>query len=129
NPSAQSISTECSTIIQNIFNADSKLDTEAFLELLSPNVTFRMGSQTEIQGKASVGKLVQGLFDGMQAVHHSLKQSWQNDNSLVYEAEVTFHLKDGRVFKLPYVNVLQLGDNQLIDQYKIYIDVSPLYSE
>ncbi len=114
-------------LIRRIFAADGALDTGAFLAVLDPGGTLRIGSQPALQGRAAIRPAIAGLFAGQRkGIEHRLLRAWGSSGMLVYEAEATFHLRDGRDVRLPYVNVLQVPAKGLATDYRIYIDLSPL---
>lgn len=121
-------------LIGRVFAADRQLDTEAFVQLLTTDVVLRIGSQPAIIGIDAVRQAINGLFAAMRSgVEHTLRHAWTDHdpargNSLVYQAEALFHLKDGRDLSLPYVNVLRITPSGLVSHYLIYIDLSPMYS-
>jgi hypothetical protein len=47
---------------------------------------------------------------------------------LVCEGEVTYRRLNNTEITLPFTDVFEY-DSNLISQYKIYIDISPLYAE
>lgn len=119
-------------VIQQVFEADRHLDTEAFLRLLSPEVVLRIGSQPCVVGVDAVRRVIAGMFAGMRdGIHHTLVQSWTASDdeggvSLAYQADAVFHLLDGRDVALPYVNILRIVRSGLVSTYSIYIDPAPL---
>lgn len=115
------------SLIERVFAADAALDADAFVKLLSDDVRLRIGSQPALQGKAAVRQAIGGVFGMMRAgLEHKLHERWESAETIVYEAEVTYHLKDGRDVDLPYTNVLRLTGNGLVQDYSIYIDLAPL---
>ena len=116
-------------IVAKIFSADGALDLDAFLAVLTPDIVLRIGSQPELRGQMAVSQAIASMFSMMRSgIVHTLHQQWQNGNVLAYEASAAFFLKDGRDITLPYVNVLTLTGDDRVNDYKIYIDLSPLHS-
>jgi len=113
--------------ISAIQRADANLDVESFLALLEPDAVLRIGAQPEQVGQTAIRATIAGLFAAMRSgVRHEIARVWGNAESLVYQAEATFLLKDGRDLKLPYVNVLDIGSGGLVSRYHIAIDLSPM---
>jgi ketosteroid isomerase-like protein len=114
-------------LISAIARADAALDVEAFLALLAPDVVLRIGAQLEQTGHAAVRAAIAGLFGAMRSgVRHDVARVWGHRRTIVYQADATFFLKDGRDVTLPYVNVLDIGTDGLIGRYAIAIDLSPM---
>jgi len=51
------------------------------------------------------------------------------DGVLVCEMEITYNMKDGRKIVLPCTDLFRFSDRGLIQELKIYMDASPLYSQ
>jgi ketosteroid isomerase-like protein len=108
--------------------ADAALDADAFVALLTPNVVFRMGSQPELHGRDAVRDAVSGLFGMVQSIRHRTIHIWEDGHDVALRAEVNFVRKDGRELILPYVNTLTIADDSLISNYRIHIDVAPIFN-
>ncbi len=119
-------------IIERVFAADRDLNAEAFVQLLTPDLVLRIGSQPVIVGVEAVRQAINSLFAGMRSgIQHTLQQSWTDRSdergvSLVYQADAVFHLRDGRDVALPYVNVLRFAASGLVSHYSISVDLAPL---
>jgi ketosteroid isomerase-like protein len=103
-------------------------DTETFLEYLSDDALFRFGSAPAVRGSETIRAAVDGFFDTIKGSTHSLTNTLVNGSTLVCEGEVTYQRLNDSKLTLPFVNVFEL-DGELISDYKIYIDIAPLYTE
>lgn len=112
--------------IETIFAADQAMDADRFVSVLTDKATMRIGGGSVIEGRDCIRLVVVELFSGFASISHALVQAYDHPQRLIYEAEVTYGLKDGRSLVLPYVNVLRFADD-LIDDYRIYIDLSLLH--
>lgn len=127
NPSAVAASA-ASVLIEKCQAADAAMDADAFVALLTPDVVFRMGSQPELKGRASVREAVAALFGKLRAIQHRTIYIWEDGPNACLRAEVNFGRKDGREFVLPYANSLTIAPEGLISDYRIHIDISPMLS-
>ena len=103
-------------------------DTETFLEYLSDDALFRFGSAPAVRGSETIRAAVGGFFDTIKGSTHSLANTLVNGSTLVCEGEVTYQRLNDSKLTLPFVNVFEL-DGERISDYKIYIDIAPLYTE
>jgi len=108
--------------------SDAALDTDAFVALLTPDVRFRFGSAPELHGRDAVRALVQQLFDSMNHVKHTTRKVLTDENQILLQADVEFAPKQGVPMTFPYVNVLTVEDDGLISEYRIHIDILPLFA-
>jgi hypothetical protein len=113
-------------LISEIHAADHSLDVERFLALLTPTVRLQLGSQPELHGHSAVRAAISGLFQKLAGIDHQLKELWLSERTMAFQAAVTYTLPDRRAVQLPYVDVLRLADEHRVEDYRIYIDLSPL---
>jgi len=113
-------------VVDAVFAADAALDVEAFLNVLTPNATFRLGSQPQLTGRDAIRPVVQGLFDSVRSLKHRMIELWISGDKVALRGEVTMTRKDGTTNLVPYMNSLQITENGLVSDYRIHIDMSPL---
>lgn len=103
-------------------------DTEAFLSYLKQDAVFRFGSAPAVTGHEAIRAAVNGFFESIAGSQHKLFNIIAQDRTLVCEGEVSYERLDGNAITLPFTNVFEVDSGDLIDQYKIYIDIAPLYA-
>ena len=112
----------------DMFAAIDAQDGAAFVAYLTEDAIFRFGSAPPVQGRSSIQAAVEGFFATIAGCRHTIFNSIRQDDTLVCEGEVAYKRHDGREVTLPFTDVFEYrGD--LISQYKIYIDIGPLYAE
>jgi ketosteroid isomerase-like protein len=112
----------------DMFAAIDAQDGAAFVAYLTEDAIFRFGSAPSVQGRRSIQAAVEGFFATIKGCKHTISNSLRQDDTLVCEGEVAYQRHDGREVILPFTDVLEYS-GELISQYKIYIDISPLYAE
>lgn len=115
------------TLLRRIVASDERLDGIGFGEVLTDDASFRFGSGPATTGKANIVPLVTGFLSQLKAFRHELFVAWESPGMLAYEAQVTYLRHDDRTVVLPYANVLRLR-GALIHDYRIYIDIAPLFA-
>lgn len=114
--------------IEAVFRADAAADIDAFLALLTADVTLRLGSQPALTGQAAVRAALGGLFAMLEdGIRHRLIAAWGGADSLAYQAEATLRLRAGQDVALPYVNVVRFAPDGRARDYRIHIDMAPLF--
>ena len=68
-----------------------------------------------------------GFFATIAGCAHSIARTVCEGGTLFCEGEVTYRRHDGTEITLPFTDVFEYDDD-LIDAYKIYIDIGPLYA-
>lgn len=115
------------TRLPGLFAAIDARDTDAFLGYLTKDAIFRFGSAPELHGHDAIREGVDGFFASISGSRHALKNVLRDDRTLVCEGEVSYRRHDDSEITLPFTNIFELDDT-LISQYKIYIDIAPLYA-
>lgn len=123
--SPSSINPHFLTTIQSIFAADHAMDADAFVKMLTEDSSMRIGGNITLRGREAIRQAVAGLFAQFSEISHALVQAYDQSNTLIYEAEVTYKLKSSVRISCPYVNILRF-EGDLIGDYRIYIDMSPI---
>lgn len=111
-----------------MFAAIDAKDTAAFVGYLTDDAVFRFGSAPAVKGREAITAAVDGFFGTIAASSHDIKKTLGEGSTLVCEGEVTYTRLDGARVTLPFTDVFEY-DGDLIAQYKIYIDVAPLYAD
>ena len=114
--------------LDDLFTSIDGKDTESFLGFLTDDAVFRFGSAPAVQGAATIRAAVDGFFGTIKGSTHSLNNTLAEGSVLVCEGEVTYQRMDDSAVTLPFTNVFEL-DGDRISDYKIYIDIAPLYAE
>lgn len=114
--------------LDSLFAAIDAKNTDAFLDFLADDGSFRFGSAPELHGHAAIKAGVDGFFASIAGSRHSLLNILYKDATLVCEGEVTYIRHDASELTLPFTNVFELS-GELISRYKIYIDIAPLFAE
>jgi ketosteroid isomerase-like protein len=110
----------------SLFEVVDTKNTEAFLDLLTPDAEFRFANARSACGRAAIGESVGGFFQAIGSSAHTVNRTWQDNDSAVCEGEVTYTRLDGSTLTVPFANVFYLR-NGLIARYLIFADVSELF--
>jgi ketosteroid isomerase-like protein len=111
-----------------LFAAIDAQDGAAFVSFLTDDAVFRFGSAPPVQGRVAVQAAVESFFDSIAGLSHAVDRTLGDGDTVVCEGEVTYTRHDGGEVVVPFVDVFEYqGD--LIAEYKIYIDISPLYAD
>jgi limonene-1,2-epoxide hydrolase len=71
---------------------------------------------------------VNGFVASVASCNHTINNSWRGDGTLVCEGDVRYRRHGNTTISLSFVNVFEF-DGELISNYRIYIDVAPLYAD
>ncbi|MDJ0709161.1 MAG: nuclear transport factor 2 family protein [Woeseiaceae bacterium] len=110
-----------------LFAAIDRKDTASFVDALTNDAVFRFGSAPEARGREAIAEAVGGFFETIAGLSHTVDKILWNGATQVCEGEVTYERHDGSAITLPFTDVFEY-DGDLIAQYKIYMDIGPLYA-
>ena len=112
--------------VGRLFASIDAMDTESFLGFISQDARFRFGSAPPVTGHDAIRDAVGGFFASIAGLSHAQKRVVASGGAIVIEGEVTYTRHDKSKITLPFVNVLEVANDLVVD-YKIYIDIGPLY--
>ena len=113
--------------IRGLFAAIDAMDVDRFLAFLTTDASFRFGSSPAATGHDAIRAAVGGFFETIGSLSHAISTAFAEDQTLVCEGEVTYTRHDGSTITLPFADVFEYEDD-LIADYKIYMDIGPLYA-
>ena len=114
--------------INSLFKVIDEMDCEKFAAFLHENGEFKFGNAATVKGRNEIKKAVSQFFSSIHGLRHSIRQVWNVDNSIIVKGEVTYTRKSKTQITIPFMNLLKLN-NGLIENYEIFIDITPLYAE
>ncbi|PCM46143.1 nuclear transport factor 2 family protein [Marinobacter sp. ANT_B65] len=115
-------------MLSQLFQAIDNQDATAFADFLTEDCTFSFGNQPPVCGKEAVRDFVAGFFSSIEAVSHSLLESWEVTNGSICQGTVRYTRKDGSTLTVPFANILKLREG-LVSDYRIFADTSELYQQ
>lgn len=111
-----------------LFAAIDAQDTDGFLACLTKDAKFRFGSAPAVSGHDAIRGAVDGFFGTVAGLRHVVSKSVAAGPTIFCEGEVTYTRHNGSRITLPFVDVFEIEEG-LISDYKIYVDIAPLYAE
>jgi ketosteroid isomerase-like protein len=109
-----------------LFAAIDANDAASFVSYLTEDAVFRFGSAPPVAGREAIREAVDGFFSTIAGCRHTIRNSLGTGDTLVCEGEVAYRRHDGSELTLPFADVFEY-EGDLIAQYKIYMDITPLY--
>lgn len=110
-----------------LFVAIDSKHSNTFVDFLTEDAVFRFGSSPAAVGRDNIEAGVSAFFASIDGSSHQIDKVLANGDTLVCEGEVTYTRLDDNEVSVPFVDVFEL-EGPLIREYKIYIDISPLYA-
>ncbi len=123
-----SLSESQQAMLRSLFDAIDAKDSGGFVDHLTDDARFRFGSAPAAEGREAVRAAVDGFFGTIAGLRHDLNLVMANGDQIVCEGEVTYTRHDGSTIALPFADVFDMTGDK-IGNYKIYMDIAPLYAE
>lgn len=111
--------------VKNLFQAIDNKDTETFAGFLAEHATFRFGNAPVVTGRANIAAVVDDFFNTVKALSHTVDETWRLPNGVICQGTVTYTRFDDSTLTIPFCNIFRINED-LIEEYLIYADVSPL---
>jgi SnoaL-like protein len=87
----------------------------------------RFGNADEVVGRDAIEAAIAGFFTTIKALSHRLLDQWDVDDATILQFETTYTRLDGDRVTVPAVTIYRRGD-ELIDDYRVYVDLGPVYA-
>lgn len=113
--------------LKEMFLKVDSMSTDGFVSYLADDVKFRFGNAPELVGKDSVRDGVEAFFSNILGLQHFLVDEWHEAETAILRFDTHYIKKDRNVVVLPCCVILHFNGEDLIDDYRIYADVSPLF--
>jgi ketosteroid isomerase-like protein len=110
----------------NMFADIDSMDPDAWARYLAEDVTMYFGNGEPVHGRQAVRDAWAGFCATIDGVSHELVEQWENPPATIVEAHVTYTRKDGQSVTVPCVTIYRTNGDDLIDDYRIFIDVAPV---
>jgi hypothetical protein len=62
-------------------------------------------------------------------IRHDHVETWRGPDGAAVEADVTYERTDGREVHVPAVTICRFDQDGLINDYRIFIDLAPLFAD
>ncbi|MET8425156.1 nuclear transport factor 2 family protein [Nocardia sp. NPDC004860] len=104
------------------------LDAEGFAEFFAPDGRITFGNVPALEGRSAVAAGCAGFFGTIDGMHHDIVNEWVVGNDTIVELTVTYTRKDGRKVSIPVASIWTVGDSGLIDEYRVFFDLAPVFA-
>ena len=111
--------------VKNLFQASDNKDTQTFAGFLAEHATFRFGNAPIVTGRANIAAVVDDFFNNIKALSHTVAETWRTPTGVICQGTVTYTRFDDTTLTIPFCNIFKVNED-LIEEYLIYADVSPL---
>jgi ketosteroid isomerase-like protein len=102
-------------------------DPDKFVAHLTPDASFRFANAEPVIGREAIKEAVAGFFSSIDGLTHHIKNVWEVGDTVITQIDVEYRRKDGKTVLLPNADIL-IYEGDLVKDWQIYIDVTPVYA-
>ena len=118
--------------VLDFFRTVDAMDASTVAKAFAEDGVFQFGNSDPAVGRERVEQNVSGFFSMIGGLSHEItgvwSGSWEGGEVKSVEAEVTYIRQDGtRTEPLPVTSTLRM-EGQRIKDYRIFMDVAPLFA-
>ena len=115
------------TVTTDLLADVDRMDAKAFASYLSEDCVLRFANADEVVGRDAIEGAIAGFFTTIKGLSHHVLDQWDVDDTTIVQFETTYTRMDDRQVTVPAVTIYRRGAD-LIDDYRIYVDLSPVYA-
>ena len=115
--------------IGRVFAVVDNRDADGFAALFAPDGRFVFGNADPIMGPAAIAETVGGFFATIDGLRHRVVNRWEIGSDAVAELGVEYCRLDGKLVSVPAVTIFTRDDTGLISDYRIFVDLEPLFAD
>jgi hypothetical protein len=111
-----------------IFQIIDSMDPQRFADRLTPDAKLTFANNPTMVGTDAIVAGCGYFYGTIKALHHTIRSQWQQGNDTIVELSVTYDRLDGQIVTIPVVSVWSTNTDGVIDDYRVYFDLAPVYA-
>jgi ketosteroid isomerase-like protein len=115
--------------LTGLFAAFDRGDIDGYLEYLAADASLRFGNAEPIHGREAIKESLREFSKVFNWVRHDHVATWRAGDGAAVEADVTYERTDGREVHVPAVTVCRFDEDGRVNDYRIFIDLTPLFAD
>jgi ketosteroid isomerase-like protein len=119
--------TGVSDLTQSVFDSIDSGDVDAYTKLIAENIKGALGN-FPFEGRDAVLGILRQLLESVRSIQHQVIVEWKAGPTTIAELSVTYNRLDGNAVTIPCVTIFQVNDEGLIDDYRVFLDMAPVFA-
>lgn len=116
--------------VETLFGAMQKEDWETIKSCLTDDIFYRVGSSEPIHGSENVVNFLSNMYKVAKFQYPDIRQVVEPEGQVMVEMEANYlRLKDHKPIHFACTDILRMQDNDKIREWRVYVDLSPMYAE
>ena len=113
---------------QRIFAAVESMKPGDMAEFFTEDAQLVFGNREPLVGREAIIAGSQAFFSTIKGLQHRIVNEWQIGADTVVETDVTYRRLDDKSVSVPVVSIRHARDDGLIDDYRVFFDLAPVYA-
>jgi ketosteroid isomerase-like protein len=113
----------------NMFTDIDRMDAAAWASYLAPDAVMRFGNADPLYGREACRDGLAAFYGTISGLRHELVEQWEDGSVTIVEAVVTYTRTDDREVEVPVVTIYRTNADDLIADYRVYIDLAPVFAD
>lgn len=114
--------------IRRVFHTIDSMRLDEFAGLFAEDATLVFGNADPLTGRDAITAGIGEFFAAIKGLRHEIVNAWQVGADTIAETTVTYHRLDDKHVTVPAVSIWHTRDDGLIDDYRIFVDLTPLHA-
>ncbi|MEU4835006.1 nuclear transport factor 2 family protein [Streptosporangium sp. NPDC023615] len=115
-------------VVRRVFQVVDSFDPEGFVRLLAEDATLVFGNAEPMTGRETIAAGLRAFFATIGGLRHRIVRNWQVGDDVIAETEVTYRRLDGGEASVVAVSIWRAREDGLITDYRIFVDLAPVYT-
>jgi ketosteroid isomerase-like protein len=115
-------------LTERVFATVDARDAAEFSKFFTEEGRMVFANAEAMVGPTAIAEGVRHFFGTIKGLHHEVLNDWSTDTDTVVELKVTYDRLDGRSVSIPVVSIWHVNEDGLIDDYRVFFDLAPVYA-
>lgn len=117
-----------SELVSRVFGTVDARDATTFSKFFTERGRMVFANGEPMFGAEQIEAGVRGFFGSIKALRHTVKNEWLIGAETIVELTVEYDRLDGETVTIPVVSIWQVDERDLIDDYRVFFDLTPVYA-
>jgi ketosteroid isomerase-like protein len=116
------------TSVQAVFAHIDRRDRAAVAQLFAEDATMTFGNQAAMHGREAIAAGSVAFWTSIAGLSHRVINDWVVGQDTIVEAAVTYTRRDGNHVTIPAVSIWRTAPDGLITDYRVFVDLAPVFT-
>src|SRR5437868_11227570 len=100
-------------LAKRAFAAVEANDIPGYVKFFAPDAVYKVANFPPVFGPEGIAQFAAPVVQMFSKVTHDIKALWEVDDAVIVELTVTYNRKDGKVIKLPCLDIIRFSGDKI----------------